>query len=53
MWSKPEDLKDMASAKDRLKWFRCLLNRRGVNAHPMNSGARTAPSGPGGCFDNE
>ncbi|XP_015942301.1 beta-hexosaminidase 1 [Arachis duranensis] len=36
----------------RLQYFRCLLNRRGVAAAPVtNFYGRTAPTGPGSCFD--
>ncbi|RDX63576.1 Beta-hexosaminidase 1, partial [Mucuna pruriens] len=39
-------------ALPRLQYFRCLLNRRGVAAAPVtNFYARTAPVGPGSCFD--
>ncbi|TKY50644.1 Beta-hexosaminidase 1 [Spatholobus suberectus] len=39
-------------ALSRLQYFRCLLNRRGVPAAPVtNLNARTAPVGPGSCFE--
>lgn len=39
------------TALPRLQYFRCLLNRRGVQAAPVtNEYARTPPSGPGSCF---
>lgn len=50
MWSKPEDTTDIGSAKDRLMWFRCLLDRREINAAPVEKGGRPAPAGPGSCF---
>jgi hexosaminidase len=35
----------------RLESFRCLLNRRGVAAAPVNNAdARQAPPGPGSCY---
>ncbi|GMN57318.1 hypothetical protein TIFTF001_026424 [Ficus carica] len=40
------------TALPRLHYFRCLLNRRGVQAAPVtNEYARTPPSGPGSCFE--
>jgi len=40
------------SAFPRIKYFRCLLNRRGIRAAPVdNAGAREAPPGPGSCFE--
>ncbi|OWM70094.1 hypothetical protein CDL15_Pgr025944 [Punica granatum] len=41
-----------ATALPRLQYFRCLLNRRGVQAAPVtNFYARTQPNGPGSCYD--
>nr|XP_027104544.1 beta-hexosaminidase 1-like [Coffea arabica] len=40
------------SALNRLEYFRCLLNRRGVAAAPVrNQYARRPPVGPGSCYD--
>ncbi|PON75322.1 Beta-hexosaminidase [Parasponia andersonii] len=40
------------TALPRLHYFRCLLNRRGVQAAPVtNKLARTPPNGPGSCFE--
>ncbi|CDP00030.1 unnamed protein product [Coffea canephora] len=40
------------SALNRLEYFRCLLNRRGVAAAPVrNQYARRPPIGPGSCYD--
>ncbi|KAF1860910.1 hypothetical protein Lal_00000325 [Lupinus albus] len=40
------------SALPRLQYFRCLLNRRGIPAAPVtNFYARTAPTGPGSCYE--
>ncbi|KAB1217975.1 Beta-hexosaminidase 1 [Morella rubra] len=40
------------TALPRLLYFRCLLNRRGVQAAPVtNSYARSPPSGPGSCYE--
>ena len=51
LWS-PRDVNDTAAAKPRYAAFRCLLNRRAVAAAPaFNPHARTAPPGPGGCYD--
>ncbi|KAI3865763.1 hypothetical protein MKX03_025509, partial [Papaver bracteatum] len=54
MWSS----RDMTSARNmswtvlpRLEYFRCLLNRRGVPAAPVNNYyARSPPVGPGSCY---
>lgn len=36
----------------RIEHFRCLLNRRGIRAAPVNNRqARSAPPGPGSCLD--
>jgi len=51
LWS-PRNLTDTADAKDRIQSFRCLLNRRGIAAAPVNNAdARSAPPGPGSCFN--
>ena len=51
LWS-PRALNDTADARDRIRAFRCLLNRRGVAAAPpSNPTARSAPTGPGGCYE--
>ena len=43
---------DTEAAHARMYGFRCLLNRRGVAAAPVdNADARTSPPGPGGCFE--
>ncbi|CAL0314657.1 unnamed protein product [Lupinus luteus] len=55
LWSR----RDSTSAKNitltalpRLQHFRCLLNRRGVPAAPVTHfDRRSAPVGPGSCFD--
>ena len=37
--------------ESRLHAFRCLLDRRGIAAAPLdNKSARSAPPGPGGCY---
>ena len=52
LWSPREALVSPAAAHARILAFRCLLNRRGVAAAPVdNPNARTSPPGPGGCFD--
>ena len=51
LWS-PRSVNDTAAALPRLERFRCLLNRRGVRAAPVNNAnARSSPPGPGSCFD--
>jgi hexosaminidase len=50
LWS-PRHVNDTADAHDRIRSFRCLLNRRGVAAAPVdNPLARSAPTGPGSCL---
>jgi hexosaminidase len=35
-----------------LQAFRCLLNRRGIRAAPVNNAnARSAPPGAGSCYE--
>jgi len=51
LWSKAADSADPVAAHPRIEAFRCLLNRRGVHAAPVNNAnARSAPPGPGGCY---
>ncbi|EDQ89857.1 uncharacterized protein MONBRDRAFT_18960 [Monosiga brevicollis MX1] len=51
LWS-PRELTNADDASTRLVAYRCLLNHRAIAAAPStNSGARTAPSGPGSCYD--
>lgn len=50
LWS-PRTLTSTVDAKDRIESFRCLLNRRGIGAAPVNNAeARGAPPGPGSCL---
>jgi hexosaminidase len=50
LWS-PRTTTDPVAALPRIEAFRCLLNRRGVLAAPVNNqAARSAPQGPGSCF---
>ena len=52
LWSPRDKIVHTSAAHERLSAFRCLLNRRGVRAAPVdNGGARSAPPGPGGCFE--
>lgn len=55
LWSKREVIsaKNITSTVlSRLQYFRCLLHGRGVQAAPVtNVYARTAPKGPGSCYD--
>eukprot|EP01043_Picozoa_sp_COSAG02_P059722 COSAG02_NODE_7663_length_2907_cov_2.648860_2_plen_110_part_00 len=51
LWS-ARTVNDTTSAEPRYAAFRCLLNRRAVAAAPhKNPKARSAPPGPGGCYD--
>ena len=51
LWS-PAAVQDADQFKPRLEAFRCLLTRRGVGAAAVNNkDARSAPPGPGSCFD--
>ena len=51
LWS-PREINDPTDAHDRIVAFRCLLNRRAVAAAPTdNKNARSAPPGPGSCYD--
>jgi len=51
LWSPKAMTGDIAAAHPRIEAFRCLLNRRGVRAAPVNNAnARSAPPGPGGCY---
>jgi hexosaminidase len=51
LWSPLASTSDAAEALPRIEYFRCLLNRRGIEAAPVNNAnARSAPSGPGSCF---
>lgn len=51
LWSPREATTSADAAHARMLAFRCLLNRRGIAAAPVdNAGARTGPPGPGGCF---
>jgi hexosaminidase len=51
LWS-ARTVNDTAAAEPRYAAFRCLLNRRAVAAAPhSNAKARSAPPGPGGCYE--
>jgi hexosaminidase len=51
LWSPKAVTTDPVAALPRIEAFRCLLNRRGVDAAPVgNANARSAPSGPGSCL---
>eukprot|EP01060_Flectonema_neradi_P000286 TRINITY_DN1019_c1_g1_i1.p1 TRINITY_DN1019_c1_g1~~TRINITY_DN1019_c1_g1_i1.p1 ORF type:complete len:523 (+),score=118.24 TRINITY_DN1019_c1_g1_i1:69-1571(+) len=51
LWS-DRSVTDVTKAQTRIRYFRCLLNRRGIAAAPpSNPTAREAPKGPGSCFD--
>jgi hexosaminidase len=42
---------DAPGVAERLAWFRCFMNARGVGAAPVNNAAaRSAPPGPGSCL---
>ena len=52
LWSPRDSILSADAAHERMRGFRCLLNRRGIAAAPVdNLGARSAPPGPGGCYD--
>ncbi|XVF75413.1 hypothetical protein PTKIN_Ptkin13bG0186800 [Pterospermum kingtungense] len=55
MWSKREAVSAQnitSTALPRFHYFRCLLNRRGVQAAPVtNKYARRPPTGPGSCYE--
>lgn len=52
LWSPRAMTQTPALAHDRIKWFRCLLNHRGVAAAPVdNDNARDAPPRPGSCYE--
>lgn len=51
LWS-PRTITSIPAAMDRFVSFRCVLNHRGIGAAPSdNSVARSAPTGPGSCYD--
>ena len=50
LWS-ARTVNDTKAAQPRYAYFRCLLNRRGIEAGPSNNAqARQAPDGPGACL---
>ena len=52
LWSPRAAILSADAAHSRMRAFRCLLNRRGIAAAPVdNAAARSAPPGPGGCFE--
>eukprot|EP00948_MAST-09A_sp_MAST-9A-sp1_P001530 g1530.t1 len=52
LWSPLEQTRSTDEAFPRIEYFRCLLNRRGVAAAPVNNtNARSSPPGPGSCFE--
>lgn len=51
LWTPYDKLaKDPEQVKDRLSYFRCLLNQRGVAAAPLDGLGRAAPEEPGSCY---
>jgi len=55
LWS-PRSVTDTAiasgDAERRIRFFRCLLERRGIAAGPVgNAESREAPQGPGSCYE--
>mmetsp|Transcript_28464 Transcript_28464/g.91129 ORF Transcript_28464/g.91129 Transcript_28464/m.91129 type:complete len:529 (-) Transcript_28464:48-1634(-) len=51
MWSDDAKTKDIDDAAARLAQFRCLLNRRGIEAAPLNNTeARAEPPRPASCY---
>ena len=55
MWSRRDAISTgniTLTALPRLQYFRCLLNRRGVQAAPVtNKYARRPPTGAGSCYE--
>lgn len=52
LWSPANMTTNTDAATPRLQAFRCLLNRRGIGAAPVNNPTgRAAPHGPGGCLE--
>ena len=50
LWT-PREKHDVDAALNRIIRFRCLLNRRGIEAAPvLNLKGRAAPLGQGGCY---
>jgi len=50
LWS-PRTINNPKEALPRIEYFRCLLNRRGVRAAPVNNAnARSSPPRPGNCY---
>ncbi|KAL3654005.1 Beta-hexosaminidase 3 [Castilleja foliolosa] len=51
LWTPYDNLaKDPEQVRDRLSYFRCLLNQRGVAAGPLDGFGRAAPDEPGSCY---
>ncbi|KAG8380367.1 hypothetical protein BUALT_Bualt06G0008100 [Buddleja alternifolia] len=51
LWTPYDRLaKDPEQVTDRLSYFRCLLNQRGVAAAPLEGLGRAAPEEPGSCY---
>jgi hexosaminidase len=51
LWSERSATQSSANAHPRIEAFRCLLNRRGIEAAPVNNAnARTSPPNPGSCL---
>lgn len=51
LWTPYDKLaKDPEQVRDRLLYFRCLLNQRGVAAAPLDGLGRAAPEEPGSCY---
>ncbi|PIN10376.1 Beta-N-acetylhexosaminidase [Handroanthus impetiginosus] len=51
LWTPYDKLaKDPEQVRDRLSYFRCLLNQRGVAAAPLEGLGRAAPEEPGSCY---
>ena len=51
LWSDRTATQSTDAAHPRIEAFRCLLNRRGIEAAPVNNAnARESPSRPGSCL---
>jgi len=52
LWSPRNETVHANLSTHRLERFRCLLNRRGVTAAPVNNtNARSSPPNPGSCYE--
>jgi len=50
-WS-AKHVRDLSAAVDRLRWFRCLLLKRGISSGLVGSDGRDAPANAGPCTES-